>query len=253
MVLGLLAGNTSLRFGLFDAGLILEWGRIEWTDLASRGPELTRLVTGKRISESVAGSVRDDLLERVGAWLPPELWPPRMARRDFAIPISNRYDPPGDVGTDRLLNALAAKSLAEGNASVAVDFGTAVSISVTAWDGAFVGGAIAAGGKTIALGLQAAAPRLPLVVPGPAKAAIQNRTLGAVQCGVYWEVAGGVRSILQGILRELGSGGADGSRKPRVLATGGEASVFAASIPEIDQVVPELTLRGLCIACSMRG
>ena len=252
MLLGLVAGNTSLRFGLFSARTILEWRRIDWAELDRRGSEISALVAGGSVSECVAGSVRDDLLDLAGAWLPRGLWPPQMARRDFPIPIENRYLPPEDVGTDRLLNALAVRELSQVGAAVAVDFGTAVSVSVVSWDRVFVGGAIAAGGKALARGLKAAAPRLPLVEPAAVSGWIQNRTVEGVQSGVYWQVAGGVRAIVQGILRELGPGHSGGATRPRVFATGGEAYLFAPAIAEIDEVVPELTLQGLAYASSLR-
>lgn len=251
MVLGLLAGNTSLRYGLFEAGAIAEWGRIEWGELEGQGPRLEGLISRHPVSRCVAGSVRDDLLEQARAWLPGGLWPPRLARRDFPIPIENRYDRPDEVGTDRLLNSLAARDLAVGRATVTVDFGTAVSISVTSRDGAFVGGVIAAGGKAVAGGLKLAAPRLPLVEPAALSGTIQRNTSRAVQCGVYWQVAGAVRTIVQRILGELGAGAPVGLAPPRVFATGGEALVFSSSVPEIEEVVPDLTLRGLCIASSL--
>ena len=60
------------------------------------------------------------------------------------VPIPIRTDRPGDVGADRLVNALAVSRL-YGTPAVVVDLGTATTFDCVAHDGAFVGGAIAAG------------------------------------------------------------------------------------------------------------
>lgn len=248
MILGLLAGNTSLRYGSDNEGAQRHAGRIEWKDLEQRAEALA--TAGAAASLCIAGSVRDDLLETVRRFLPAALWPPLLAGRDFPIPLENRYLCPAEVGTDRLLNALAARSLAPGRAVVTVDFGTAISLGAVSPDGAFLGGAIASGSRALLQGLQEAAPRLPRVEPAVPDRFIQRSTREAIRCGVFWQIVGGVRSLLQGMMAELGSG--ESMRvKPLVLATGGAAEFFAGHIPEIEQTIPDLTLRGLFVAYTL--
>jgi pantothenate kinase type III len=52
--------------------------------------------------------------------------------------------------------------------------------------------------------------------------------------------------MLAGLLEELPF------RDPLILATGGDASLFAPHIEAIQEVVPDLTLEGLMIACRSR-
>jgi type III pantothenate kinase len=239
MILGLLLGNSSLRYAAFDGKSIVERGRIEWQDLDPQAGEIHRFLEGRRIEEAVIGSVRDDLLGRAVERVPAGI-PTFVARRDFPLPIENRYARPEEAGTDRLLNAIAARARSKGAPAIVVDFGTAISISVTSRDGAFLGGLIAAGGRTAARGLARSAPRLPAVDPAPLDGSfIRGDTVSAVQAGVYHQVAGGVRQMLRGITGDLGGGPA------LILATGGEAAVFAPGIPEIAGVVPDLGLEGL--------
>ena len=47
-----------------------------------------------------------------------------------------------------------------------------------------------------------------------------------------------IREVLQSIQREL-----DGT--PMVLATGGDATLIAAGLPEISEVIGDLTLEGI--------
>src|SRR5687767_9029623 len=148
MIIGVLLGNASVRFGLLGAEGIREPGRLEWADLAVRGGEIERLASAPGVREAVAASVRDDLLPLVEKWIPERLRPLVLARRDFPLPIESLYERPEEAGTDRLLNAIALGARASGRAAIAVDFGTAVSVTVVDRRGAFAGGLIASGGRT---------------------------------------------------------------------------------------------------------
>ena len=246
MILGLILGNTSVRYAVFDQASIFTRGRIEWKDLEARGAEIAAAGAKYPVREVVAASVRDDLLGDLKKWTPSSLGPWVLARRDFRLPIENRYLRPEEAGTDRLLNALAARGRSQGTGAVVVDFGTALSLSVVSPDGAFVGGLIAAGGGAILRGLEASTPRLPRIqLEAPGRLPAED-TASALRAGIYWEVVGVVRAMVQGLLRDL-------PWRPRLLATGGEAELFAAGIPEIHEVVPDLILEGLQIACRSRS
>ena len=89
--------------------------------------------------------------------------------RPGTVPLAVRVDRPGEVGADRLVNALAAGRL-YGTPAVVVDFGTATTLDCVAADGAYVGGAIAPGPRARPRGArgadrQAAADRA--ARPGP--------------------------------------------------------------------------------------
>ena len=84
-----------------------------------------------------------------------------------SVPIPIRIDHPPEAGADRLVNAFAAGRL-YGTPAIVVDLGTATTLDVVAADGAYIGGAIAAGQQ---LGLDALAsrtarlPRIELAAP----------------------------------------------------------------------------------------
>jgi type III pantothenate kinase len=248
MILGLLLGNTSLRFGVFDGTEVVRSGRIEWPDLSARSGEIARVVGELQVDEAVAGSVRDDLFESLETWIPKTLLPLVVARRDFPLPIENRYERPEDAGTDRLLNAIAARARSPGQSAVAVDFGTAVSISVVGSDGAFLGGLIAAGSRAVSEGVRKLTPRLPQVdlrdIESPV-GFLERSSEAALRAGIYWGVRGGVTAMLRGLRDSLGGA-------VKVFATGGEAALFASTLPEVDAIVNDLTLEGLAIACHAR-
>jgi len=265
--MGFILGNSGVRYGVFDGhqvgarggivgsssgstvgasgsivgspgSIVGNSGRIPWSDIEGCGAELRRIADASGANLALAGSVRDDLLGVLLKHVPRRLLPVLVARRDFELPIENLYERPEEAGTDRLLNCIAARERAGGRSSVVVDFGTAVSISVVSADGAFLGGLIAGGWGSIARGIQLSAPRLPLVAPSPADGFVARHTAAALQAGIYWEVAAGVRTMLAGILKTLPG-------PSKVFATGGEAELFCPGIPEVDELVPDLTLEGL--------
>ena len=244
MDLGLLLGNTTLRVATFDAAGLIVGGvaHVPWSEWGD-GSALRALASPGR-GAAVVGSVRDDFLYRVEDVLPPRLLPPQLVRRDFALPLESDYDRPDEVGTDRLLNALAAERRAGPRGSIVVDFGTALSVSVVR-AGVFRGGLIAPGAEAMLAGLRLVTPRLPEVeaVAG-SKRFLARDSKAAIAAGVHWQMVGGVRAMLRGISEELGP------PKPLVIATGGAASRFVRDLSEVDSVVPELTCEGLGIAWS---
>ena len=81
-------------------------------------------------------------------------------------------DNPREVGTDRIINALAASQLFGGPAIV-VDFGTATTFDVVSARGEYVGGAIAPGHRHLARGARPAGR--PAAQGGAAAAAVGDR------------------------------------------------------------------------------
>lgn len=244
MILGLLLGNSSLQYCVFDTGeddrRFASVGRVAWSELGSGAGELTSRFAACEIEAVVAGSVRDDLLPRLERLLPSRLRL-LLVGRDVHLSIENSYERPEEVGIDRLLNVVAASRRAGGRGAIVVDFGTTVSISVVSPNGAFLGGAIAPGLNSSLAGLAARAPLLPRIEPRQPTGFLGRTTEAGLQIGVYRQAVGGVANILRGLLREL-------TFSPRVYGVGGDARLLAPAIDEIEEIVPELTLEGLRIA-----
>jgi type III pantothenate kinase len=147
------------------------------------------------------------------------------------------YEPPGDVGADRIVNGVAAFA-AYGGPVIVVDFGTATTFDVVTKKGEYVGGVICPGIGISADALFQRAARLPRVdVRNPGKV-IGRSTVGSIQAGLYFGYAEMVQGIIGRIRGELGE-------PARVVATGGLAEALAADIPAIEAVDPVLTLTGL--------
>ena len=163
------------------------------------------------------------------------------------VPLPIRVDRPGEVGADRLVNALAASRL-YGTPAVVVDLGTATTFDCVAVDGAFVGGAIAPG---VELGLDALAARtakLPRVELRMPDRAIGRDTTSAIQSGSVLGYQDLVAGLLARIRRELADAGDVAETDVHVVLTGGlSAMPWTAALEGVEAIDPDLTLKGLAI------
>jgi len=163
------------------------------------------------------------------------------------VPIPVRVDRPGEVGADRLVNALAAARL-HGTPAVVIDLGTATTFDCVAADGAFVGGAIAPG---LELGLEALASRtakLPRVELRTPDRAIGRDTVSAIQSGAVLGYQSLVAGLLGRIRRELADAGDVSIADVHVILTGGlSRTSWAGALDGVEAIDPDLTLKGLAI------
>jgi type III pantothenate kinase len=163
------------------------------------------------------------------------------------VPIAVRTERPGEVGADRLVNALAAGRL-YGTPAVVVDFGTATTFDCVATDGAYVGGAIAPG---LELGLEALAARtakLPRIDLRAPDRAIGRDTVSAMQSGTVFGYQSLVTGLLTRIRRELADASGVATNDVKAILTGGlSAAPWARDLEGIDAIDPDLTLKGLAV------
>ena len=154
---------------------------------------------------------------------------------DTGMPIL--YEPPGDVGADRIVNGVAAFA-AYGGPVIVVDFGTATTFDVITRRGEYRGGVICPGIGISADALFQRAARLPRVdVRNPGRV-VGRSTVESMQSGLYFGYGAMCEGLIARIRSELGE-------PARVVATGGLAETLAAEIPSIEAVDPVLTLTGL--------
>jgi type III pantothenate kinase len=199
------------------AGSALEAHRIEHVALASVVPPLTPVLV--ELARSYLG--RDPLVIGPGV--------------KTGMPIL--YEPPGDVGADRIVNGVAAFAL-YGGPVIVVDFGTATTLDVITRRGEYAGGVICPGIGISADALFQRAARLPRVdLRHPGKV-VGRSTVGSMQSGLYFGYAAMCEGLIARIRGELGE-------PARVVATGGLAATLAGEIPSIETVDPVLTLVGL--------
>jgi type III pantothenate kinase len=246
MLLAIDAGNTNITLGLFrDEELISEW----------------RLLTDRERSSDEYGADLDELFESAGidrrnidgvaiASVVPQLdqaltqmcedyleLTPLFVNYTTDTGLKILYDSPADVGVDRIVDAAAAVTK-YGAPCIVVDFGTATTFNVVNARREYLGGAIAPGLMISAEALFARAAKLPRVEIKRPEKVIASSTVGAMQSGIYHGYVGLVDGVLEQMIAELGE-------KPRVIATGGLASLIASASAFIEDIDPALTLEGL--------
>jgi type III pantothenate kinase len=241
MLLAIDVGNTQTVFGLYDGDRLTTSRRIA-TDPTATGDELGALlgglldlsgVDGICLSSTVPALMREyELFAREWAKAPILVVGPG-ARTGMPI----RYDDPREVGPDRVVNAVAAKSR-YGAPCIVVDFGTSTNFDVVSPEGEYVGGVLAPGVEISMDALFARAARLMKVDFVEPETVIGKTTIASLQSGLVYGFAGQVDGIVERIRAELGD-------TAKVIATGGLADLIAPHAKTIEKVDPDLTLEGL--------
>jgi type III pantothenate kinase len=149
-------------------------------------------------------------------------------------------DNPKEVGTDRVVNALAAITLF-GGPCIVVDFGTATTFDAISARGELLGCAIAPGIEISLDALGARGAQLRKVELARPRSIIGKNTVESLQSGIVYGFAGQVDGVVTKMIAEL-------NRRPEevtVVATGGLAPVVLPEAAVIDVHEPWLTLIGL--------
>lgn len=150
-------------------------------------------------------------------------------------------DNPREVGTDRIINALAAGH-EYGGPAIVVDFGgTATTFDVVSGQGQYVGGAIAPGIEISLEALGRRGAQLRKVEIARPRTVIAKNTVEALQSGMVFGVAAQVEGIVARMIEELGAPVDDVT----VIATGYLAPLVLDECRCFTDHDPWLTLRGL--------
>jgi type III pantothenate kinase len=247
-------GNSHTTIGLVADGDVIDHWRVatderrtadEWgvllrgllRDSPAPGP-----LTGVAVCSTVPAVLHEwrDMLRTYYGDLPHVVVEPGVRT---GVPVL--MDNPREVGSDRIVNALAAATRYDGPAIV-VDFGTATTFDVVSARGEYIGGAISPGIDISleALGRRGAQLRkVELLRP---RSVIAKNTVEALQSGILYGFASQVDGIVGRMLAELGlePGGAT------VVATGGLAPLVVDECSCFTDHQPWLTLLGLEIVFS---
>lgn len=252
MLLAIDIGNTNIKIGVFDGDeLKATWnvatGIHSTTD--EYGGVLLNLMERKKVSPSEITGVA--LCSVVPPLLPAfvELCTKYLHSEALVVEtgvktgMRIRLDNPREVGSDRVVDAVAAQHL-YGKPLIIVDLGTATTFSVVSKEGDYLGGAIAPGIVIATEALYTRTAALPRIRLNRPEQAIGRNTIAAMQSGVVFGHVGLIEGMILRIEQELGS-------KARVIATGGQAYFLAQEIPAIEIVNPDLTLIGLRLIYEM--
>ena len=242
-------GNSHTTVGVLDRGDVLDHWRVatderrtadEWAVLIRSlldGSAVDTDLHGVAVCSTVPAVLHEwrDMLRGYYGDIPHVVVEPGVRT---GVPIL--MDNPREVGSDRIINALAASQLYDGP-SIVVDFGTATTFDVVSARGEYVGGAIAPGMEISleALGRRGAQLRkVELLRP---RTVIAKNTVEALQSGILYGFASQVDGIVGRMTAELKADPAE----VNVIATGGLAPLVIEECASFTEHQPWLTLRGL--------
>lgn len=239
MLLAVDIGNSAIKFGVFDAQrLTLKFSTPTNSELQSA--ELIEKIGGSSISKAIVCSVVPGVNEHVGGLLRKAFdINVRFVTNEMDFGLDIIYEPLAAAGTDRLVNAFSAAEK-YGFPVIACSFGTATTIDVVDKDRVLLGGLIAPGMKMMAKALHLNTAQLPEVKIDSPNSVINHTTETSIQAGVFYSQIGLVESSIARIKKEIGD-------NPKVIATGGFASMIAENTDVIDVVDENLLLDGLRI------
>lgn len=255
MLLAIDVGNTNVVFGLFDGESEMPSFRLA-TDIKRTADEYGLLM--KQMIEDADISITNISAIIISSVVPSLLFTlEHMSLKTFNInPIvvtdsvdtglKIDYDDPAALGSDRIVNAVAAHHKYKGNLIV-VDFGTATTFSCVSLDAVFMGGAITPGIKTSALALFEHTAKLPNVDLEIPRAAIGRSPSWGMQSGLIFGHMGLSKYMIDRLKMEMCGELTCQPGDIHVVATGGMATMIESGIDCIDYIDRRLTLDGLNI------
>jgi len=231
MLLTIDVGNTNIVFGLFKGKKHVK----TWRE------ETGRQALGLRRQSNIDGVIVSSVVPKLDRPLKKaveksfRIKPVFVTHKNIGLKIKLKRK--SEVGSDRLVNAYAAKEL-YGGPAIIVDFGTATTFCGINKKGEYLGGAIAPGVALSAKALHSGTAKLPEIEVKYTGKVIGKSTREAMRSGLYFGYAAMVEGMIGRFRKALG-------KRAKVIATGGFSEVLNRHTKDFDVVDRDLTLKGL--------
>lgn len=233
-------GNTSTHFARYSRGRFSNHTRLVTRELGARALrpleglfKNTRAAVIASVVPSTGRLLKGEIAVRFGVAT-------HLIGPSFPVPIANRYKKPSQVGTDRLVNAIAAYH-EHRKALIIVDFGTAITFDVVSGKGEYLGGVIAPGIEITLEALFQKTALLPRIRLEHPRAVVGRDTVESIRIGCSYGI-GGLCDRMVELIRSRHRG-----LKPFVLATGGYARFMARYCRHLGAIDDDLTLKGILL------
>jgi type III pantothenate kinase len=225
-------GNTLTKIGVFESNQLLEFQRMEGSDLSQIATvSLKHAGLKAAIISSVSVSV-EELLSAIRF----EFTPLVLNQRTL-LPFRNLYTTPETLGKDRLAGVAAAHHYFPNQDALVIDAGTAITYDLITSAGEYLGGGISPGIRMRYRALHTFTERLPLLEMTDHIELIGNSTHAAIHSG-----------IMNGILIEV-AGLIEMYRQHypglKIILTGGDYNYFDKQLKVKTFAAPNLVLEGL--------
>ena len=239
-------GNTNTVLGVYEGETLKYHWRIE-TNRNRTEDELGMIIKSLFDHTGLSFSQIDGVI--ISSVVPPIMFAlERMCVKYFQITplvvgpgiktgLNIKYENPREVGADRIVNAVAAIH-EYGSPLIIVDFGTATTYCYINDQRQYMGGAIAPGIGISTEALYSKAAKLPRIEITRPEGIIGKNTVAAMQAGIVYGYVGQVEGIVKRMKEQS-------KEVPKVIATGGLATLIAKESNMIDIIDPFLTLKGL--------
>lgn len=246
MIFVLDVGNTNTVLGVYDQDTLKHHWRIE-TNRNKTEDEYGMLIQSLLTHENISFSDIKGII--ISSVVPPIMFAlERMCKKYFHLNplvvgpgvktgLNIKYENPREVGADRIVNAVAGIT-EYGSPLIIVDFGTATTYCYINENKEYMGGAIAPGVNISTEALYTKAAKLPRIEIARPETIIGKNTVTAMQAGIVYGYVGQVEGIVRRMKLESGT-------NPKVIATGGLATLISNESTVIDIIDPFLTLKGL--------
>ncbi len=271
------AGNSRLKFGLFEPGRSSHsnsiWPEcrqflavpvddaIPWDVLSGW---LDSSAPGTTARQSAISGTNPRAVERLLIGWARQGWPtPFVVRDHTVVPVAIDVDAPEKVGLDRLLAAVAANALRPiDRAAIVIDSGTATTVNYVSAQGTFCGGAILPGLEMSAKALHHYTALLPLLpvheLGGDEPVAPGRNTREAIRNGLLWGQIGAIRELIRQLCLHRGhdlptfeassetNSSPSTSPAPWLVLTGGGGPVLSPHFPGVMRLA-SLGMHGLVL------
>lgn len=233
MLLAIDAGNSFVKWGYHDGRVWVDQQRAGLAAFcADPSHYLDKQVDRVMISNVAGKTVEEALVNAMPNCA--KYW---VKAQHNARGISNQYDIPTQLGSDRWSALIAARAMTSAPCLV-VSVGTAMTVDMIGADGKFLGGCIAPGPQlmreSLAQGTDAIQIEDAKFTPFP------TNTADAVQTGIIYALLGTIEQVAAAFdLKQNGS--------VAILLTGGAANIIAPYLNRPHQVVDNLVLEGLLL------
>ena len=212
------AGNSRLKFGLFEPGQLPHSTSI-WPDCRQfLAVHVDDAIPWETLSDWTKATGRQSAISGTNPRAVDRLlkgwarhgWPtPFVVSDHTAVPVAIDVDFPEKVGLDRLLSAVAANALRPADrAAIVIDSGTATTVNYVSAQGTFCGGAILPGLEMSAKALHHYTALLPLLpvqeLGGDEPIAPGRNTREAIRNGLLWGQVGAIRELVRQLCRHRG-------------------------------------------------
>ncbi len=243
-ILGIDIGNTTIEFGLIKDINSISSFKVH-TDLKKTEDEwyllikeiLNTLDFEPVVQTALISSVVPHIADRVKKATKKIVKDVYIIGDDIPYSIKINYNKPEDVGTDRIVNAIAVLNMYKLPA-VVVDFGTAVTFDYVNERGEYEGGAIFPGLKSSVEALFQKTAKLPTVEIKPVEAPIGKTTTESIQSGIF----NGFVSLVEGVIKKIEN---STGKKVSVILTGGDSQVIGKGLTIPHTIDTYLNMRGI--------